>query len=303
MSIKWAIGTVIAVLSAMLVLPGVASAHHPELEGSVDCSDGTFNVTATYYGGNGSREIQMVLHDGGGEDPFHGTSNDWAPLEIEYHEDTGAGPDFEFDNNSGVNNDEFDADAGYTGPFEFFEVNGSYYDLESFVENDIDIEADINIGTDAWIEVAQTGSEDVDFDECVQNVCINGDAGIEQLSFEGSAPTNDCGFINVCVGGTNGEVERMNEHDAAELGLEEGECDFDDPPEITTTSTEPEPEEPVEEVEDAVAEVSPAVDEVVALPASGYGDDSNVTYAWVAIFAVALAGLGGATVLLARPRK
>jgi len=299
MNIRWAIGSVVAVLAAVLVLPGVASAHHPELDGSVDCSDGTFNVTATYYGGNGSRNIEMNLHDGGGVDQFHGPTNDWSPLEIEYHEDTGAGPDFEWDNGQ----DRFEADGGYDGPFEFFEVNGTYYDLESFVENDIDIEADINIGPDAWIEVAQTGSEDVDFDECIQNVCINGDAGIEQLSFEGSAPTNDCGFINVCVGGVNGEVERISEFDAEQAGLEEGECMHDDPPhENNPGPEEPAPEEPIEEVEEAVLEVAP-VEEVAALPAAGYGDSAVLNLTWIAVIGAALLALGGTTALMARPRK
>jgi hypothetical protein len=299
MNLKWAFGTVVAVLTAMLVLPGIASAHHPDLNGSVDCSDGSFNVTATYTGGNSSRNIEMILSDGGGDDQFHGPTNDWAPLEIEYHEDIVVpGPDFEFDDSQ----DRFEADAGYTGPFDFFEVNGTYYDLASFVENDIDIYADINTGTDAHIEVRQTDSEDIDFDGCIKDYCVDGSNGVDQLEFESTA-TNDCDPVRICL--ASGESITLTEYQANQLTEEftPGSCTPSEPPPPNVPGPEEEPEEPVEEVQEAVAEVSPAVEEVAALPAAGQSDIGGVSYTWVAIFGLAVIGFGGATLVSARQRK
>jgi hypothetical protein len=302
MSYKWAVGAVMAVVSAVLVLPGVASAHHPELDGSVNCNDGSFNVSATYFGGtqgNNERTIEMFLDDGGSSDQYDGANNttDWNPLVITQHTDTGPGPDFEWHNNGGTSNDHFHADDNYTGPFVFFEVDGTYYDLESFVQNDIDIRADINSGQDAYIEVRQTNSEDLDFDECVHDYCVNGDTGVDQLQFESTA-TGDCDPVRLCV---DGESMTVTEFDAESLDGEKGSCTPGDlpPPNVPGLEEEPALEAVVEQ---AVAEVSPVI-EVVALPSAGQGDVGGVTYTWVAILGLAVVAFGGATALMARPRK
>jgi len=135
---------------------------------------------------------------------------------------------------------------------------------------------------------------EVDPESCVplELVCVDGNL----VEAPANQATNDCGFINVCIGD---EVERISEFDAEQQGFEEGECLREDPPE---DPGEPEVEEPVEEVA-AVQDVAP-IEEVAALPAAGLGDGSNGTsFLWVALFGTLLAGLGASTVVAARSRR
>jgi hypothetical protein len=128
-------------------------------------------------------------------------------------------------------------------------------------------------------------------------VCVDGNL----VEAPANQATNDCGFINVCIGGANGEVERVSEFDAAQQGLEEGECEREDPPE-DPGDPEPEVEEVVEEVA-AVQDVAP-IEEVAALPAAGLGNGSDSTsLLWVALLGTLLVGLGASTVLAARSRR
>lgn len=132
--------------------------------------------------------------------------------------------------------------------------------------------------------------------ECGGEYCVNGDTGVEQLSFQSTA-TNDCGPVRLCV---DGKSQTVTQYDADQIdGATIGSCTPSEPP-PPPTSTEPQPETIAEE--EAVAEVSPAI-EVVALPSAGQGSAAGVSYTWAAIFGLAVVGLGGATALMARPRK
>jgi hypothetical protein len=331
MSFKLALGAVVAAVTGLFLMPGIASAEEPSYDQEIFCHDGTFSANLDYNGGPENRIIILEIEG----DRFDGNSNDYDNVVSDNdadasltasHLDEGPGDgNFNFSNSR----DRWEADESGAHD-DFFVLEGNYEDVDAAdtgIGDDVgafDFEvwlygansdpalADTTIpdGTNPLLDASpgeagdtlqRSLSTDDFWEECGQSVCINGDANIEQLSFQGEMPTNDCGYFNACI---DGEVERIQEHDANQAGIEEGVCDFEDPPEITTTSTEEvestvETAEPSEE--EAVAEVSPAVD-VVALPSAGYAD-TGVNYAWVGLLALALAGFGGATALMARQRK
>jgi len=300
MNFRWAIGTVIAVLSAMLVLPAIAMAHEADLSGTAsECRDaqGGFSIDweLTTYFTPDDRELDGFDDSGyapGGND--YTESPDNGVIDVV---DGGVAASLGLD-------DFTDSDHGNTLDVDGIHGNGSataqtVYDGSSEPNETIYAEGRVqwtptysNSQTDWEWNVRSNDVQRPDY--CKESVCFEGDI-VDQPVNELQV-SSDCGFINVCIGGTNGEVERMNEHDAKEAGLEEGECMHDDPPEITTTSTEP--EEPIEEVEEAVLEVAP-VDEVVALPAAGYGSTQS-GFAWTALAGLSLIAIGGGLVLAAR---
>ena len=73
---KWAIGTVIAVLAAMIVLPAIATAHEASIQGEPSCTDFfdgswhvTWTLTTTASGGAHLTAILVQIQDGAGGAP------------------------------------------------------------------------------------------------------------------------------------------------------------------------------------------------------------------------------------------
>ena len=302
---RWAIGAVVAVLSAMVVLPGVASAHHPEFGSELDCANGDYHIEATYFAGSnannsGPRNVKMYLVDlPSSNDQFDGDLNDWHDLQITVNEDVDdEGPEFEFDDGD----NRFEADNHYyPGPdgFTFFEVDGSYLDLDEF--NDLipgyAIRADINFGPDAQIGVTEDYVGDQEWEQCVIPICVDGAAGAaEDLPFINSG-TGDCDPIRVCVDGQNFLV---TEFEQQESGLATGDCiPYEPPPVPPTPPTITTPPAPVQQVAAAVSEVLPA-----RLPSTGMGPGENSSsFSWAAAVAATLLALGGMTALVARRKE
>jgi hypothetical protein len=282
MSIKWAVGAVAAVVTALFVLPGIASAHEVSVSGEASCRDagGVWSVdwtieTTIVEDDDRVVDLDFDINDGGvapslGLGDFDPSLQDFGETSGSATTTYGPGDDPHTSEHGANNVDEFTANVEYIEWADGYDPGGPLYGVSNIV--------------------TQPGY-------CIESTCVDGDnvdVPVNEL-----VNTGDCGFINVCIGGVNGEVERISEFDAEQQGLEEGECEREDPPEITP---EPEPEEPVEEVEDAVLEVAP-VEEVAALPAAGYGDSAVLNLTWIAVIGAALLTLGGTTALMARPRK
>lgn len=173
----------------------------------------------------------------------------------------------------------------------------------------IDSESDechefFDICSDGQVIEVRDDSQAQDTDNCgTTSLCIDGDTvtGIEyDLNQHGA--TNDCNPVRLCLDDNqSATVTKFDAEGLLEEGATRGSCTPSDtpPPTIITTVTEVEPQQ----VEQAVAAVFPPVEEVAALPSAGYGDAGGITYTWVAILGLAVVGFGGATALMARPRK
>lgn len=351
MSIKWTIGAVVAVLSAMLVLPSVAVAHHNDLGGSIECADGTWEIHADYHGGNGNSVI-IAAFEGDPYDILNANvaNNDAAnpanqgEIDRDWGADDGDGPNTEFGVNTTINpaveldNNTDDNDFNFSPNRDRFEIDGhggspdATDSLESFIAVDgtyqnVDDRPDDQVQLETWLYNANSDNvlnndlhsngdfendgdsrsdlRDYDFYqittdqfwvECGNEYCVDGDTGVDQLSFQSTA-TNDCGPVRLCV---EGKSTTVTEYDADQIdGATVGSCTPNEPP-PPPTSTEPEPQTPAPE--QAVLEVSPAI-EVVALPSAGQGTMSGVSYLWAALLGLAVLGLGSTTMLLARPHK
>jgi hypothetical protein len=136
------------------------------------------------------------------------------------------------------------------------------------------------------------------------SLCVNGDivTGVE-FDLNQLGATNDCNPVRLCL--TNGESATVTKFDAESLladGATKGSCTPSEnpPPTVTTTTTVTETiPQPVEQVETAVSDVSPAVDEVAVLPSTGYGETGS-SFNWTALAAIVFIGIGASTVLVAR---
>jgi hypothetical protein len=301
MSIKWAIGAGIAVLSAMFVLPGIVSAHHAELSGEAsDCRDaqGAFTIdwTLQSYAPN-NREL-----DGFDEYEFDGDFNNPPPFNENVDQgvldvvDGSVAPSLTLDDfglgSDGIHgNGSASAQTAYDGsaepnPVIYAEGRVQWTSTQG---NTVYVEQDIR-------------SNDINRpDYCRENfnICESGDFVKGDHAVNEAAPTgtNDCDPVRMCV---DGESVTVTEFDAASLDGDKGSCTpTEDPPTIITTVTEPEPT-PV--LQQAVLSETPPVDEVVALPAAGYGSTSGSNVAWTAMVALVLVSLGGATALATRRR-
>jgi hypothetical protein len=130
------------------------------------------------------------------------------------------------------------------------------------------------------------------------SLCVDGDfVGGTEFEIGQLSGTNDCGPVRLCV---DGESMTVTKFDAEQLDGEKGSCvPTENPP--PPTVTEEEPEEPVEEVQEAVLDQSPVIEEVAALPAAGYGTAGDTGISWTLVLGLVLIGVGGgATVLIAR---
>ena len=337
MSFKFALGAVIAVVAGAFMIPGIASAHEVSVNGTVTCEDGTFDIVADYHGGSGNRIVTVSVNgdsydiDQGdiitnlGDNDANLPENQPA-IDEDYTEggqnlNTTLSGLLDLDTDSDVNDEEsnFDVDRdrfafdGHGGDLDstdqldaFFAVDGHFDDLDNN-GGSVEVVARMYGATDESAlnspnlndqnnPFIMSDSDEVDvgsFDGCVIDICLAGATGVETYEWVGGA-TGDCNAVNLCV---NNVPTIVSEFTADQLGLVDDEdgCIPGDsaPPTITTISTEPEPE--VEEV----AEVSPAVDEVVALPSTGYGTTSG-GIAWAAVAALAMIGIGGSVAVVAR---
>jgi hypothetical protein len=340
MSIKWALGAIIAVLSAMFVLPGIASAHHPDVSGSVACNDGTFQISADYYVTTTptDRTERILINgdqltatnnvpDGGVPAGMTGTiSEDEAGISSAAIEDGNANGDppyFNWSNDRDqfeANNYDPQSDPTVPDFNNFFVLNGTYDSVDNVDgtpddQGSVTVEAvqyhedNNNFTTTEAVEPAAqsdpprsaTISTKDFWTECGGTYCVDGDTG-HNLSFDA---TNNCDPVRLCL--ENGQSATVTEFDANSLldnGATKGSCTpTENPPPPPPTVTVQTPPPPVEQVESTVAEVSPAVDEVVALPSAGYGQTGGTNYTWVAVFALTLLGLGTTTALMARRSK
>jgi len=310
MGIKWAIGTVVSVLAAVLVLPGIASGHSADVHTETECDGGTFTISADYEGGTGAvREYIRILDDPAGDqsDVLTNLNNDtvlptgmtadtslsgatitelpFPGVEATFVED--GDPDyFKFSDIDTAEN--------------FFALNGTYQSVEDF-GGDVTVyvlQTDDFDGDEERSGAVGTVTSATDWEKCRITYCEAGDQnGGNNLSFL-ATPENNCDPVRLCV---DGESITVTEFDAESLDGEKGSCTPSEPPPPPTLVVEPSPEPTPEPT--AVAEVSPAVEEVVALPSAGYGTTSGGSYAWAILLAVTLVGLGGVTALVARPRK
>jgi hypothetical protein len=302
------------VLGAVVLLPGVASAHHPEFDSELNCANGDYHIETTYFAGSdaqhsGSRNITMYLLNLPDVDQYDGNPSDWENLQITTHEDVNdEGPDFEFD----AGDDRFEADNHYyPGPdgFTFFEVDGNYSDIDEFggFIDGYAIRADINRGFDAQIGVTEDYVGDPlrpdkleKWEQCVRPICVDGTPGAtEDLPFVNPG-TGDCDPIRVCVDGQNYSVTEFEQQKG---NLQTGGCIPYEPPTPPTPPTTPPtvttPPAPVQQVAAAVSEVLPA-----RLPSAGMGpDETSSSFSWGAAAAVVLLGLGGMTALMARRQE
>jgi hypothetical protein len=322
---RWAIGAIAAAFCATVLLPGVASAHHVDLDKTFSCEDGTFQIDADYTGGDGNRVI-IIKVDG---DQYDGNPNDFAGMtattnsDVDNPDNTPDDEDFNFStdrdrfeidghpNNTEEGIDETDSnpnffvlqggfDAVDAQPDDSVDVESKMYEansdsvLDNALVND-DFENDGNTSSDL-VDTDNKSITVLDYEECIITVCTDGDH-VSDYEFEQGADTGDCDPVRVCVDGQNFVV---TEFEQQEGDLQVGDCiPFEETPPppttttITTTTTLP-PAAPVE----PEAEVLPA-----ALPATGMGPgETSSGFSWGAAAAVVLLGLGGGTALLARRR-
>jgi hypothetical protein len=314
MSIKWALGAIVAILSVLYVLPGIAFAHDASLSGTApECTDGSFDVTWT-----------LVLGTAGADNyPAYTTPSDST------EEGVGADPGLPLDSGGEriftdpLNN----GDNTYTDTSTFdsppagnqVTASGTVYwqDLQA-----LEVSATVNTPTQACScaegqvgeppecqdPTCENGGIDPGSDQChtFTQICVNGDV-VTVRDDSQQTDTGNCGSVRLCL--DNGQSATVTEAEAEGLlddGATRGSCTpTENPPPPTPTPPTVTPPPPVQEVQETVAEVSPAVDEVVALPSAGYGSTSNGSFSstWAAILAMGLFGVGGATAVLARHRK
>jgi hypothetical protein len=307
LSIRWVLGGATALLAALLVLPGIASAHHPEIDGESSCNnDGSWHVDFTVGNSESNSNAWTSFDNNNGflnpdSGPFsegrdmrvedisatEGTVEDVAAGDIVQDGESASGLISDIPNEAA--NTELDVDAYWRYYNSGIEALAGA--ISGIAANALDNE--VTAGRSETFDAP-------DFDPCKTSVCTDGQTGVESF-IDFANPTGDCDPVRLCV---DGQSMTVTEFTADTLDAEPGSCvPSEDPPAITTTSTEPEvEEEPVEEVE-AVAAVSPAIEEVAALPAAGQGDVGGVTYTWIAVFGLALLGLGSATALTARSHR
>jgi hypothetical protein len=291
MSTKWTIGVIIAVLAAMFALPGIASADHHAVVTAETACDGTFAIDADYFGSGISANVFITYngnnYDDGLNEGVDGDAgdipDDMTATRDDSHYNAVGGPDY-FD--FAANEDDED----------FFTLDGTYDSVVN-AGSAVTVAADV---TNGGVDDSATVSSDGDWDKCIIDYCQAGDSdGGTDFSFK-ATPDNNCDPVRLCV---DGESVTVTEFDAESLDGEKGSCTPTSDPVITTVSTEPAPT-PVEELEQVVAEVSPATDEVVALPSAGLGDPSGgANFGLIGLLAVTVVGFGGTTALMVRARK
>ena len=275
MNLRWALGVVAALLAATMFLPGLASAHDGTLNGDPSCKDAggswtvTWTVETTFVDETDYLvDLTVDVNDGGVADDL-----DLGDFEasLQNLDDTSGTATTTY----GPSDDPHSSELGANDVDEFT-GNIEYIEFASGFTN-----GDWNYGVSNIITQP---------DYCIESACVAGDFVDQPVNLQ---ETNDCDPVRICL---DGESMTVTEFDAEKLDAEKGSCTpGDDPPPPSVTE-----EEPVEEVEVAVLEPAPAVEEVAALPAAGYGTGSDARIAWTLVLGLALIGVGGVTVLIAR---
>jgi hypothetical protein len=294
---------VAAVLTAMLVLPGIASAHEATLTGKAsECRDaeGAFTIDWTLTSeAPSNRELDGF--DDSGYDPGQGggsESVDQGTIDVV---DGGVAPnltlgDFGINADGIHGNGSANAQTAYDGSLEPNETIYAQGRVQWTSTSGTSTFAEQNVRSN---DIARPDYCREDFNICVDGGFTEGDYPVNEAPPTG---TNDCDPVRICDDGQSMTVTEYVANNNPDLqDADPGSCVPSENPPPPPPTTEEEPEEPVEEVEEAVAEVSPVVEEVAALPAAGYGTTDGSGIAWAAILGLALIGIGGgATVLIAR---
>lgn len=295
---RWAIGAIAAVLGALVMLPGVASAHDAGLTGEASCRafDGSWSITWTLATTNtpSNRELDGFDDTGfdtsGSNDTTESVDNGTINvIDGNVAPDLTLG-DFGLANNDGiVGNGSADATTNYAGsdtPNALIYAQGRVQWTPTSGGNNNQTTVEQNVQSN---NVQSPGF-------CIVTVCENGNRGVERPVNE-AVDTGDCDFVRVCVEGHNIGV---TEFEQQEKDLQTGPCEpgvtppTAPPPTTTITTTTLPPAAPVEQV--AEAEVLPA-----ALPSTGMGPgETSASFGWGAAAAMVLLGLGSVTALLAR---
>jgi hypothetical protein len=277
MSIKWAIGAVVAVSAAMFILPSVVSAHNAELSGSnsgcKDAGEG-FRITWTLTAEAPSyRELDRFE---GYDEETDSTGN---VLDVV---DGSVAPSLSTDDfiNTGEGDDNADREGDTLSPPDGGILgNGSATAQTIYGPDDEPNDVIYAEGTVIWTD----------------------DDGPRE-KFSDWVRSNDVSAPGYCteLTCTDDGSETMTADKAAEAiengTATAGNCDPNEPITPVVLVVEPEPEvvEPEAEVESAVVEIA------AALPAAGYGDSAGAGFAWTALAAVALLSIGGSVAVVAR---
>jgi hypothetical protein len=295
-----------------------------DLDHSITCNNGTFQITADYVGGGEDRHVEVLVEGNVMVTPDNPSSN------IPSNLPAGTSATI-YDDNNRFNwvddQDEWQIDGHGGAPDvtdsnpDFFVLNGTYDAVDARPDDAITVGANMyletggngNPSTSDWNTrgnqvdlnggasgktITETVTTDNFWANCGIEVCVDGSRGVDALSFR-NPDTGDCDPVRVCVDGQNFTV---TEFEQQEGDLQTGDCvPFEETPPpptttITTTTTTLPPAAPVEQV--AEAEVLPA-----ALPSTGMGPgETSASFNWGAATAAGLLGLGVATALLARRR-
>ena len=316
---RWAIGAIAAVLSTMVILPGVASAHHFTYDETILCDDGSFDASITYVGGENNVIITVSVEGQNytGQATTGGvattTSSNVTVADTTNNDDFNFSPArdrFEVDGHPNDTEEGFDETD--SAP-DFLTVSGDYDNVNATADGEIDISASMYNGggptnvNDTYLDDVPPGGQLnanqgeaglslertvslSDFSRCITELCIDGEFD-DILEFQGE-DTNDCGKVTVCLGDNTGV---MSEFEQEQQNLGEGECATPPPPPTTPPPTVTTPP-PVQQVAAAVSEVLPA-----RLPSTGTGpSESSSSFSLVAALAVGLLSIGGVATLIAR---
>lgn len=301
MSFKFALGAVIAVVAGAFMLPGLASAHSADLHGEAsECRDavGAFSIDWTLTtDAPSNREL----------DGFDDTGFDTGSNDSTESPDDGVIDVVDGGVADSLGLEDFtDSDHGNTLDIDGIHGDGSASAQTSYDGSDEPNAVIYAEGRVQWTPTTSNSqttfeqnvrSNDVDRpDYCVIEVCIDGETGVEQFVNDVNA-TNDCDPVRLCLDGDSDTVTEFQADNDPDLeGATEGSCVPGDnpppPPPVVITETPP--------VEEEVSEVSPAVDEVAALPSTGSGGTTSGGFALMAIAALALIGIGGGVTVVAR---
>jgi hypothetical protein len=296
MNIKWALGTVVLIVSGMFALPGIVSADPGEITGSsaTYCDDGGFSLELDFNAGSDGGDAYVEI-----EGDSYAETAPPAGMTATGEDD----PDFY----SSLSPNEWDFE-NFESRDDFFTLSGDYDSVDALGGGVLDVDYRLEWNGDNN-DVFQTGglsissgpdgddNPDNDWEKCIITYCEAGDVdGGNDYSFQAS-PTNDCDPVRICL---DGESMTVTEYTAGQAGGEKGSCVPSENPPPPPPATEEGPAEPVSEVEEAVEEASPTAEEVAALPAAGLGETNASGNAWIALLGLTLLGVGGTTVLIMR---
>jgi hypothetical protein len=302
MSIKWAIGAIVAVMAAMVMLPGIAGAEpgdrddpievipqhdkNASISGFADCRDEFGDFSAHFT-------LEIDAHQGaifaGLDDPTqsYAVGGDTGVDLLGNPTTSGYATNLFIEGDTYVDEDGDPIDG-----------NGVYQDSQDYGIGDVnDILAQTSV---VWLafqdeyyarDISTTvGSPTY----CIETGCVSGD--FTEQPVNDFTDNDSCETLLRCDEGQSLTVTQHELDTVADLAdSTAGDCPTNEPITPVVLVVEPEPEpEPEAEVEGAVVEVA------AALPAAGYGDSAGASFAWTALAAVALLSIGGSVAVVAR---